>query len=75
MNRIVVTHRVLEQNDAGIRKLPGTALKNERTGETVYTPPQDHAGIVRLMNNLEQFINDDARYDADRLVKMAIIHH
>ena len=75
VNRIVETHRVLEQNDAGIRRLPGTALKNERTGETVYTPPQDHAEIVRLMNNLEQFINVDALYDADPLVKMAIIHH
>ncbi|MEW8644396.1 MAG: Fic family protein [Candidatus Thiodiazotropha sp.] len=75
VNRIVESHRVLEQNDAGIRKLPGTALKNERTGETVYTPPQGHDEIVRLMNNLEQFINDDALYDADPLVKMAIIHH
>jgi len=75
VNRIVDTHRVLEQNDAGIRKLPGTALKNGRTGETVYTPPPDHAEIVRLMNNLEQFINDDALYDADPLVKMAVIHH
>jgi len=75
VNRIVDTHQVLEQNDAGIRKLPGTALKNERTGETVYTPPQDHGEIIRLMGNLEQFINDDAIYDADALIKMALIHH
>ena len=39
------------------------------TGETVYTSPQDHAEIVRLMNNLEQFINDDALYDADPLAR------
>ena len=75
VNRIVDAHQVLEQNDAGIRKLPGTALKNERIGETVYTPPQNHNEIIRLMNNLEQFINDDALYDADPLVKMAVIHH
>ena len=75
VNRILDAHQVLEQNDAGIRKLPGTALKNERTGETVYTPPQDHDEIIRLMSNLERFINDDALYDTDPLVKMAIIHH
>lgn len=75
VNRIIRIHRVLEQNEAGIRKLPGTALKNERTGETVYTPPQDHEEIVRLMNNLEQFINDDALCDVDPLVKMAVIHY
>lgn len=75
VNRIVDIHQVLEQNTAGIRKLPGTALKNERTGETVYTPPQDHGEIVRLMNNLEQFINDDALCDVDPLIKMAVIHH
>ncbi|HEC15538.1 MAG TPA: Fic family protein [Sedimenticola sp.] len=75
VNRIIEIHRVLEQNNAGIRKLPGTALKNDRTGEIVYTPPQDHDEIVRLMDNLERFINDDAFCDADPLVKMAVIHH
>ncbi len=75
VNRIVEIHQVLEQNEAGIRKLPGTALKNERTGETVYTPPQDHGEVVRLMNNLEQFINDDALCKVDPLIKMAVIHY
>lgn len=75
VNRIIEIHQVLEQNEAGIRKLPGTALRNERTGETVYTPPQDHEEIVQLMNNLEQFINNDALCDVDPLIKMAVIHH
>ncbi len=75
VNRILHAHQVLQQNDAGIRKLPGTALKNQETGETVYTPPQDHAEIILLMNNLEQFINDDAMGDIDPLIKMAVIHH
>ena len=75
VNRIVGIHQALEQNEAGIRKLPGTVLKNERTGETVYTPPQDSEEIVRLMSNLEQFINDDALCDVDPLIKMAVIHY
>ncbi len=75
VNRIVEIHRVLEQNDAGIRTQGGTVLRNESTGETVYTPPQTHEEIVRLMSNLEQYINDDALSDVDPLVKMAVIHH
>ncbi len=75
MNMILRVQAKLEDNKAGIRKLPGTVLKNERTGEVVYTPPQDHDTIVALMNNLEAFLNNDALMDADPLVKLAIAHH
>lgn len=65
----------LEKNNAGFRKLPGTALKNSITGETIYTPPQDFDEVKRLMTNLETFINDNEICDYDPLVKMAIIHY
>jgi Fic family protein len=74
-NQIIDIQATLEENNAGFRKLPGTALKNEQTGETVYTPPQKNEEIVALMANLEKFINDSSLSDADPLVKMAIIHH
>lgn len=73
-NHIIDIQTTLEKNRAGFRKLPGTALK-DGFGATVYTPPQDPDTIVALMRDLESFINDDARFDADPLVKMAIIHH
>ncbi len=72
---ILHIQRILEENDAGYRRQPGTALVNEKTGETVYTPPQDHATIVSSMENLVNFINDADLSDADPLVKMAILHH
>jgi Fic family protein len=72
---IITIQEVLEQNRAGYRKLPGTELKNVQTGQTVYTPPQDHDSIKTLMNNLVHFINDDSLSDLDPLVKLAIIHH
>jgi Fic family protein len=65
----------IEKNSAGFRKLPGTALKNDQTGEVIYTPPQHADDIQALMANLEQFINNDALCDWDPLTKMAIIHH
>ncbi|MBU6177551.1 MAG: Fic family protein [Bacteroidetes bacterium] len=74
-NHILQIQEVVEQNRAGFRKLPGTKLLNDKTGEVVYTPPQDFDTIISLMNNLEMFINDDSMMDVDPLVKMAIIHH
>jgi Fic family protein len=74
-NHILQIQSLIEENSAGFRKLPGTALKNEQTGETVYTPPQHQDEIVALMTNLEKFINDESLSDWDALVKMAIIHH
>ncbi|AWW31010.1 Fic family protein [Echinicola strongylocentroti] len=74
-NHILQIQEMIEENRAGFRKLPGTALKNESTGETVYTPPQTYDEIVGLMNNLEVFMNDDNLSDWDPLVKMAVIHH
>jgi len=75
INNILKLQALLEENDAGFRKVPGTALKNDQTGETVYTPPQELDEIVKLMGNLELFINDGELTDLDPVVKMAIIHH
>jgi len=74
-NDIIDIQAELEKNNAGFRKLPGTALKNTTTGEIVYTPPQDYNTIQKLMGNLEQFINDNTISEFDPLVKMAIIHY
>lgn len=74
-NHILAIQEELEGNRAGFRRLPGTELKNEATGETVYVPPQDPEEIERLMSNLDRFINEDGYSDADPLVKMAIIHY
>ena len=74
-NNIQAIQAAIEQNNAGFRKQSGTTLKNEQTGEIIYTPPQTYDEIVRLMSNLEQFINDNSLCDWDDLVKMAVIHH
>lgn len=73
-NHIVQIQGELERNNAGFRKLPGTALK-DGAGRIIYTPPQDPQEIQALMTGLERFINDSGAFDADPLVKMALIHH
>ena len=73
-NIIVEIQRSIEKNRAGIRKLPGTVLKNEATGEVVYTPPSGEKEILILMDNLEKYINDD-HDNVDPLIKLAVIHY
>jgi len=75
LHNILAVQKQLEHNNAGLRKLPGTELKNITTGEVVYTPPQSANDVATLMDNLVHYINDDELCDADPLVKMAIIHH
>jgi Fic family protein len=74
-NHILDIQAAIEENRAGFRKVPGTELKNEQTGESVYTPPQTHDEVVAYMNNLEQFMNVNELSDWDPLVKMTVIHH
>ena len=74
LQHILQIQEALEQNRAGFRKLPGTALKND-SGETVYTPPQDPDTILRLMGDLESFINVGEIFNADPLIKMSLIHY
>lgn len=72
--RILEIQAVLEQNNAGFRKVPGTVLK-DGAGQIVYTPPQNPDAIEAAMRDLERFVNDTEMFDADPLIKMALIHH
>ncbi|PSJ79943.1 Fic family protein [Neisseria iguanae] len=75
-NHILAIQAELEKNRAGFRQQAGTMLKNDRTGEVVYEPPQHTDDIVRLMGRLETFINDESTSGTiDPLVRMALIHH
>ncbi len=72
---LIALFRLLKEREEGFRETPGTALKNDRTGEIVYVPPQDAREIRRHMGELERFVNDDGACPLDPLLKMAIIHH
>lgn len=42
-----------------VRKVPGTALANDATGEVVYTPPEGEALIRDLLANWERFLHEE----------------
>jgi hypothetical protein len=46
----------VEPNAGDIRKLPGTVIKNTKTGEVMHTPPQDYNEITQYLSNLEKYI-------------------
>jgi Fic family protein len=67
----------VEQNNAGLRKVPGTVLKNQTTGAVVYEPPQDAVLIEKLMTDLVAFIHagNGQKDELDPILRMAIAHH
>lgn len=75
INRIIEIQKVLEDNDAGIRRVTGTNLKNTKTDEVIYTPPDDPLTMDKALSNLEKYVNNPDMHDLNPLIKMAVIHY
>ena len=73
LSDIVELQGIVIENNAGIRSTPGTVLKNDKTGEVVYVPPQDKAAILDLLSNLLDHYNLN-EYEIEPLVNLAILH-
>lgn len=73
VNDIVHIQQKLVDNTAGIRSTPGTVLKNDKTGEIVYTPPQDKAEIIDLLTNFINHFNEQD--ELSPLINLAILHY
>ncbi|WP_010323159.1 protein adenylyltransferase Fic [Marinobacterium stanieri] len=56
-----------------VRKVPGTIIGNQTTGETIYTPPSGEEVIRNLLTNWENYLHSDE--GTDPLIKMAISHY
>lgn len=65
--------RTLRGIAVDVRKIPGTALKNQATGKVVYTPPEGQDRLRSLLANWERFLHDDENLDP--LIRMAVGHY
>ena len=74
-NTMVDIVQTIKKNKSGIRKVPGTALKNAINGEVIYTPPCCEEVLREKLASLEQFINNPESSALDPLIKMAFIHY
>jgi Fic family protein len=75
LNDILEIQAIIKRNNAGLRRLPGTTLKNADTGKIVYEPPQNPADIEQLMARLVDYLNAPADTGLDPLIRMALMHH
>lgn len=74
VNDIVSIQQELIDNNAGIRNTPGTVLKNDKTGEVVYTPPQEKSEILDLLSNFVNYLNQNDD-NLSPLINLAILHY
>ena len=72
-NTAIEVCSALKGSPMEIRRIPGTTIGNQATGETIYTPPVGEGAIRDLLGNWEQFIH--AEDELDPLIKMAISHY
>lgn len=56
-----------------VRRVPGTALANQATGEIIYTPPVGEYLLRTKLANWERYLHE-AR-DVDPLIRMAVGHY
>lgn len=56
-----------------VRKVPGTALVNQSTGERVYTPPESETLLRDLLANWERYLHEER--EVDPLIRMAVGHY
>jgi len=56
-----------------VRRVPGTALANERTGRIIYTPPQGESLLRKKLGNWETYLYQQE--DIDVLIRMAVAHY
>jgi len=59
--------------EMSVRKVPGTVLANDATGEVVYTPPEGEGRIRDLLGNWERFLHEEETIEP--LVRMAAAHY
>ena len=71
---LITLFQILKNSSEGVRHQPGTVLKNDKTGDTVFVPPQDTASIQQHMDDLQRFIHTD-EHALEPLLKMGLIHH
>ncbi|MBK6280863.1 MAG: Fic family protein [Gammaproteobacteria bacterium] len=65
--------QTIKDRQIDIRRVPGTALANQRSGEVIYTPPEGADLLRSQLANWEQFLHNETALDP--LVRMAVGHY
>jgi len=63
----------IKGREMSVRKVPGTTLQNDKTGNIIYTPPAGEMIIRNHLSNWERFLH--GHRDIDPLIRMAAAHY
>jgi Fic family protein len=75
-NSFILIQSILEPNKQGVRRISGTAIRNNLSKEVVYTPPEGYDVVMDKLKNFEQYFNDRQGFDdVDPLIRMAVMHY
>ena len=73
VNTAIEICRTIKDSQLDIRKVPGTALANDRSGEIIYTPPEGEQCLHSLLSNWERYLHEES--ELDPLIRMAVAHY
>jgi Fic family protein len=73
-NAIADIQSILEPEKPGIRRLPGTKIADQVSGQIYYTPPDGEERIRGLLKNFDDYFNN-TDVEVDPLVRNAILHY
>lgn len=65
--------RTIKDVQMDIRRVPGTTLANDATGEIIYTPPVGESLLRDKLTNWERFLHNET--EIDPLIRMAVGHY
>lgn len=75
-NSFIKIQSLLEPNKKDIRNIPDVTIRNSRTGEVIYTPPEGKDVILDKLKNFEDYFNNKEEFDnIDPLIRVAIMHY
>ena len=63
----------LKDVEMDVRRVPGTALANQRTREIIYTPPEGEQLLRELLSSWENYLHNEQKIDP--LIQMAVLHY
>jgi len=63
----------IKNMEMAVRKVPGTSLVNDKTGNVIYTPPVGEKLLRDLLSNWEKLLHNHP--ELDPLIRMAIMHY
>ncbi|MBI4005129.1 MAG: Fic family protein, partial [Gammaproteobacteria bacterium] len=72
-NTAVSVCSIIKGTEMQIRRVPGTALANDKTGKVIYTPPEGEQVVRGKLANWEKFLHDGQ--DIDPLIRLAVAHY